>query len=162
MRAEDYDALLTIFTDPKVMAAFDSTPFTHGQMQQWLDRNLDHQKRYGFGLFSVLRIENGVLIGNCGLEVMRVGGEDVAELGYDFRSDYWNQGYATEAAITVRNYARHQLLLPQLISLIRVGNNRSQRVAEKIGMSHTASFTRGAIEYWQYALQFSRGQVASL
>jgi ribosomal-protein-alanine N-acetyltransferase len=152
MLETDIDALHRIFTDAKVMAAFNHGPFTRQQMLGWLQRNLDHQDRYGYGLFSVILRETGELIGDCGLEQMEVGGVQVAELGYDFRSDYWNQGFATEAACAVRDYAFHILGLPQLISLIRVGNLASKRVAEKIGMTLAEEFTRYELRYWKYSI----------
>ena len=77
----------------------------------------------------------------------------VAELGYDLRSDYWNQGLATEAAAAVRDYAFNELQLPRLISLIRVGNMASKRVAEKTGMSLTEEVYLHGIHYWRYEIQ---------
>ncbi len=154
MSETDFDALLLIFTDLKVMAAFHHPPFTGEQMQGWLQRNLDHQIEFGYGLFSVILKETGELIGDCGLEQMEDQG--AAELGYDFRSDFWNQGYATEAATAVRDYAFDVLQLPQLISLIRVGNLASARVAEKVGMSFAEEFTRYEIQYWKYSLKNAR------
>ena len=150
MLKADLDALLLIFTDPKVMAAFNHPLFTREQMQRWLQRNLDHQNEFGYGLFSVLLKETGELIGDCGLEQMEDQG--AAELGYDFRSGFWNQGYATEAACAVRDYAFDVLKLPRLISLIRVGNLSSKRVAEKVGMTLAEEFTRYEIQYWKYSL----------
>ncbi len=150
MLDSDFEALLLIFTDPKVMASFNHPPFTHEQMTRWLQRNLDHQQTFGYGLFSIILKETGELIGDCGLEQMEDQG--AAELGYDFRSDFWNQGYATEAATAVRDYAFEKLKLPRLISLIRVGNLASKRVAEKVGMSLAEEFTRYDIRYWKYSL----------
>src|SRR5215213_1828066 len=152
MQPGDVDALLCIFADPNVMAAFQTPPFDRAQMTQWLQRNLDHQIAHGYGLFSVILKADSVLIGDCGLELIDVDGTQVAELGYDFRSDYWNQGYASEAAQAVRDYAFEQLQLPRLISLIRVGNIRSRRVAEKIGMRCIGERTRYGHQYWQYML----------
>jgi RimJ/RimL family protein N-acetyltransferase len=151
MLESDFDALLLIFTDPKVMAAFQHPPFTHDQMRRWLQRNLDHQNEFGYGLFSVILKEADELIGDCGLEVMRDMG--AAELGYDLRSDHWNQGYATEAAIAVRDHAFEILRLSELISLIRVGNLASKRVAEKVGMRPVGELTRSGIRYWKYAIE---------
>jgi RimJ/RimL family protein N-acetyltransferase len=152
MLETDLDALHLIFTDVKVMAAFNHDPFTREQMQRWLQRNLDHQNQYGYGLFSVILKETGELIGDCGLEQMEDQG--AAELGYDFRSDFWNQGFATEAALAVCNFAFDVLKLPQLISLIRVGNLASKRVAEKAGMTLAEEFTRYDIRYWKYSLAY--------
>jgi RimJ/RimL family protein N-acetyltransferase len=153
MLVSDFDALGLIFGDPKVMASFKEDPFTREQMQRWLQRNLDHQKEFGYGLFSVILKETGELIGDCGLEQMEVNEEQAAELGYDFRSEFWNQGYATEAATAVRDYAFDVLKLPMLISLIRVGNLASKRVAEKAGMTLDEEYTRYGNRYWKYSIR---------
>jgi RimJ/RimL family protein N-acetyltransferase len=134
------------------MASFNTAPFERKQMEGWIQRNLEHQERYGYGLFSVSLKSNDQLIGNCGLEHMEVGSEKVTELGYDFRSDHWNQGYATEAALAVRDYAFNELSLPSLISLIRTGNQSSRRVSEKIGMSLIDEFVLNEISYWKYGI----------
>ena len=157
MRPEDLEELLTIFADPKVMAAFSSPPFDREQMVSWLNRNLAHQEQYGVGLFSVIHKIDQRLIGDCGLEYMEIDGEQTAELGYDFCSDTWNQGYATEAASAVRDYAFQVLGLPYLISLIRVGNEASRRVSEKIGMRLEEECTTHGIDYWKYALTYQPG-----
>lgn len=152
MTAKDVPALLAIFSDPKVMAAFDHQPFGQAEMERWTQRNLEHQTQYGYGLFSVILQSTGQLIGDCGLEVMEVEGLQAAELGYDFRSDCWNQGYATEAAVAVRDYAFEALKLPCLISLIRQSNGASRRVAEKVGMWLEKELERYGIPYWQYRM----------
>jgi [ribosomal protein S5]-alanine N-acetyltransferase len=151
MLESDIDALHLIFTDPNVMASFGVDGFTREQMQRWLQRNLDHQTTFGYGLFSVILKETGELIGDCGLEQM--DDMNAAELGYDFRSEFWNQGYATEAARAVRDYAFDVLHLPHLISLIRVGNLASKRVAEKVGMTLAEEFTHYEVQYWKFALK---------
>lgn len=152
MRAEDIDALLRIFTDPLVMASFAVGPFDRAQMERWVRRNLEHQERYGYGLFSVIHKADGQLIGDCGLEHMTIEGVTAAELGYDLHSDYWHRGLATEAATAVRDYTFRALALPQLVSLIRCGNERSRRVAEKIGMHRAMEHTRDGQRYWLYTL----------
>jgi [ribosomal protein S5]-alanine N-acetyltransferase len=154
MVAEDTDAMLAIFNNPPVMAAFGLTSFSRQQMEEWVRRNLDHQDEFGYGLFSVIQKSSGLLIGDCGLEQMDVEGEKVAELGYDFHSHFWHQGYATEAATAVRDFGFGELKLTKLVSLIRVGNHPSKRVAERVGMSLISEFTRfGNIKYWKYGME---------
>jgi RimJ/RimL family protein N-acetyltransferase len=155
MQSSDLDDLLKIFGDPNVMASFGGATFNREQMEGWMQRNIEHQNRHGYGLFSVILKSGGVLIGECALAHMTVDGEQATELGYDFRSEYWNQGYATEAATAVRDYAFNVLDLPRLISLIRVGNVASRRVSEKIGMRFVAEITRNGISYWKYAIDGS-------
>lgn len=152
MVADDLDGLQGIFGDPLVMAAFDEKPFDRKQVSRWLERNLDHQRKHGFGLFAVFLNDDRRLIGDCGLELMEIDGEQVAELGYDLRSDCWNKGYATEAARSVRDYAFSTLRLPRLVSLIRPGNAPSARVAEKAGLRKTGQIERHGRVYLRYEI----------
>jgi ribosomal-protein-alanine N-acetyltransferase len=144
MRADDADALLAVLGDPVVMEAFAAPPFGHAEMERWIARNLEHQRAHGYGLFTVVHRASGLVIGDCGLEQMDVG----AELGYDLRADHWGQGYATEAASAVRDLAFGALALPRIVSLVRVGNVSSRRVAEKVGMSVREELTRHRVRYW--------------
>lgn len=153
MRPADLDDLLHIFGDPAVMASFGGTTFDRVRMARWLQRNLEHQARYGYGLFAVILEEEGVLVGDCGLEYKIIGESREAELGYDIRSSYWNRGLATEAATAVRDFAFDTLALPRLVSLIRVHNWASRRVAEKIGMRLEETLYRDAVQYWLYAMK---------
>ena len=150
MRADDAKALLEVFADPVVMASFPGTPpFDLMRMEAWVDRNLRHQNEHGYGLFSVIHKRDEVLIGDCGLERMEIG----VELGYDLRRDYWGRGLATEAATAVRDFAFTTLALDRLVSLIRIGNDRSRRVAEKIGMSLVEQLERNGARYWLYGVE---------
>ncbi|HVH15035.1 MAG TPA: GNAT family N-acetyltransferase [Candidatus Angelobacter sp.] len=118
-------------TIQKVMASFDVASFDRRNIEQWFHRNLTHQADHGYGLFSVLLRQSGKLIGNCGLTLMLLDGVLIIELGYEFNSKYWNQGYATEAAVAVRDFAFRQLHLQTITSLVRVRNLAAMRVSEK-------------------------------
>ncbi|HKD93653.1 MAG TPA: GNAT family N-acetyltransferase [Gaiellaceae bacterium] len=159
MVAEDVDALLEIFGDPAVMAAFREPPLDREQVGRWLERNLEHQREHGFGLFAVCLREDGRLMGDCGLELIEVAGEQVAELGYDFRSDHWNRGYATEAAAAVRDFAFDTLRLPRLVSLIQPGNPASEQVARKTGFKQVRRIERHGRTYLVYEIDASTGAV---
>ena len=152
MEADDYVDLLLTFGDPKVMAAFGVAPFGEVEMKRWVARNLEHQQRHGYGLFSILHKIDRSLIGDCGVEHRDVGGAAEVELGYDIRSNYWNRGLATEAAAAVRDHAFQRLGLPRLVSLIRYGNGASARVAEKVGMRRSGELLQDETRYWVYAL----------
>ena len=153
MEITDVDAMLRIFTDPLVIASFGIAPFERHQMEQWVERNLSHQNEFGYGLFAVILKYSSLLIGDCGLERMDIDGEVVTELGYDFLSDYWHKGLATEAASAVRDYAFTELKLPRLVSLVRIGNDASKRVAERVGMTLVSELTRYGNSYWEYAIE---------
>lgn len=144
MRSDDVEPLLGVFSDARVMASFASAPFDHAAMERWVARNLAHQRDHGYGLFTLIDKSDGTLIGDCGLENMEIG----AELGYDLRADRWGRGLATEAATAVRDLAFNTLRLPRLVSLVRVGNQSSRRVAEKVGMTWREDLVRSGTRYW--------------
>ncbi|MFH1312722.1 MAG: GNAT family N-acetyltransferase [Candidatus Eisenbacteria bacterium] len=156
MTAGDVDAIMVIFSDPEVMRSFGGDLFDRSQTEKWVDRNLGHQRQYGYGLFSVILKSDQTLVGDCGLEHMEVDGRAEVEIGYDFRSDYWGQGLATEAASAVRDFALIELGLPRVISLIRPDNIASRRVAEKIGMVKERDILRGGQTYWIYSLSSAK------
>lgn len=153
MKMSDIDELVDVFDDPKVIASFDVASFDRKQIEQWVKRNLAHQDNHGYGLFSVILKSNGLLIGDCGLEHMEIAGLEEVEFGYELNSNYWNQGYATEAAMAVRDFAFQQLHVPQLTSLVRVGNIAAKRVSEKVGMTCNAEIARNNQHYCQYSIK---------
>lgn len=153
MKENDFDDMFKVFSDKKVLASFGLESFNREQMKGWVDRNLNHQKEYGYGLFSVILKSNEELIGDCGLEHTEFEGEPRVEIGYDFLSKYWNQGYATEAAKAVRDHAIYELNIASnsLCSFIRKNNTASQRVSEKIGMQKIKEYSSYGIDYVLYA-----------
>lgn len=154
MRKDDFNGMLKVFTDKKVLRSFNLQSFSQKQMQDWVERNLAHQKQYHYGLYSVILKSNQELIGDCGLENTTFEGKSCIEIGYDFLSKYWNQGFATEAACAVKIYAINNLKIDYrlLCSFIRKHNTASQRVAEKIGMQRIKEYEVHGINYYLYAL----------
>jgi RimJ/RimL family protein N-acetyltransferase len=69
------------------------------------------------------------------LLVQTVDGKEELEIAYSIMPEYWNQGYATEAAGKCRDFARENHLRDSLISIINVRNARSEKVAMHIGMT---------------------------
>jgi len=122
----------------------------------WLRYTLASYEQLALGYLAVLRKEDGALIGRCGLMDMVVesaepehgirrgwfGREQApagvaltfeTELGYTFDPAVWGQGFATEAACCVRDYARDVLRWPYVVSAILPQNGPSRRVAERGG-----------------------------
>jgi RimJ/RimL family protein N-acetyltransferase len=79
--------------------------------------------------------EHGTRRGWFGREEAPAGGALTyeCELGYTFGPTVRGQGFATEAARCVRDYARDVLRLSYAISAILPQNARSRRVAERSG-----------------------------
>lgn len=84
---------------------------------------------------------------------MKILAAPEVELGYDLERSSWGHGLATEAARAVRDHAFEVLDLPRLVSLIRVGNDRSRRVAEKVGMRPVARLDLFGRPYGLFAVE---------
>ncbi len=98
----------------------------------WIDWNRRNYDELGFGLW-VIETHAEDFVGDCGLTLQEVEGEQFVEAGWHVRSDLRRQGYATEAAEAVRAAAR-RAGIEHLIAIIRPDNTASQRVAAKIGL----------------------------
>lgn len=88
--------------------------------------------RNGFGLCLVTLKESGESIGMCGL-IKRQALEDV-DIGYAFLPKFWSKGYAFEAALAFKQYAREVIGLTRLAAIVDPDNQGSIRVLEKLGM----------------------------
>ena len=62
-------------------------------------------------------------------------GEPSGELGWILDKRYWRQGFATEAALALRDFAFGALGLSRLTAHCDARNTASYRVIEKIGMT---------------------------
>lgn len=58
------------------------------------------------------------------------------EIGWRLAARYWNQGYATEAARAAVEFGFDSLALAEIVSFTSVTNGPSQRVMQKLGMTH--------------------------
>ena len=119
-------------------------------------RDAASYEEFSLGHLAVQRKADGALIGRCGLTELVVEtatpehglrkgwfGRERApvglsltfecELGYTFDPAASGQGFATEAARCVRDYARDVLRLSYAVSAILPHNTRSRRVAERLG-----------------------------
>jgi [ribosomal protein S5]-alanine N-acetyltransferase len=125
-----------VFSDAEVMH-FGDGPQTREWTRQWIETSLENYKVHGFGPYAVLKKDSAALIGYCGLFFFpEIDGHSEIEIGYRLGRSTWGNGYATEAAIAVRDFALHDLRLQRLIALIDPGNTPSLRVAKKLGMQY--------------------------
>jgi RimJ/RimL family protein N-acetyltransferase len=141
----DLAALSRMFTDPEVMRYVAwGRPLTPAEVEEFVDRMIARFEVDGFGQFVLERRADRAVMGRAGLLPLDpetwtsgffrdLGSKAEMEIGWTLARDYWGQGYAVEAATLVRDWAWGEMRLPRLVSIIQHGNDRSVRLAEKLG-----------------------------
>ena len=155
---DDLDALAKVLSDPITMQ-FYPKPYDRQGITDWIERNRRRYQEHGHSLWGMVLKSSGELIGDCGLAMQNVEGQNEIEIGYHVRRDHWKQGYATEAARACRDYGLAQLKAPRLISLIRPENIASRRVAEKNGMTIWKEVIWADLPHIVYAIERSNSNL---
>ena len=132
----DRGPMYSIFCDAEVMRYSDGVK-TRDWVHIWLRDCRERYQTWGFGPYAVVENRSQAVIGYCGLFFFPdLDGQAEVEIGYRLARTVWGQGYATEAAQAVRDFAFATLGIKRLIALIDPSNLASLRVAEKIGMKY--------------------------
>jgi len=91
-----------------------------------------HWELRGFGQWALIERETGKLVGRTGL--LQPEAWPGLEVGWLIAQEHWGRGFAPEAGRASMEWAREELGADHIISLIEDDNQRSARVAEKLGM----------------------------
>lgn len=122
--------------DPRVPAHRRLTPDGHptiAELEQW---SRSSGQVPAPGLLVVQLAGSETALGYCGLVENSVGRPEEPELAFEFLREFWNHGYATEAAGAVVEHAR-ALGYRHVASTVRAWNTASLRVLEKLGFVTT-------------------------
>ncbi|NJK56623.1 MAG: GNAT family N-acetyltransferase [Pleurocapsa sp. SU_5_0] len=132
--SRDAEALMAILGDAEVMQFSIIGIHSSKQIKQFIEQRLISYLEYGFGLYALVHKQNQELIGYCGFFIQSIEQQKEVEVGYRLAKKYWGQGLATEAAKAVVEYGQQRFNFRRFVCLIEIKNNRSIRVAQKLGM----------------------------
>lgn len=90
-------------------------------------------EKHGFGLCLTELKNSGTPIGMCGL-IKRDTLPDV-DIGFALLPEFWNNGYAAEAAGAMIFYAHKTLRIDRIVAITSPDNEASGRVLNKLGLS---------------------------
>lgn len=127
----DINPLFELLSNKEVMHYSVHGPYSMQQTKDWISFMLDHYAQNILGMWAVTEKSNDSLIGICGF--MPLEGDNKYEIGYRIHPKFQGKGYATEAAIAIKDYAI-KMQINDFVAFIEEENKASIRVAEKIGM----------------------------
>ncbi len=127
--------------DESVMEFFPSV-VTAEQSLTHIERIRELINGAGYGLFAVERKEDNAFIGFTGFSHPRFKATftPCVEIGWRLASNYWNKGYATEAAKACIDFGFEKMQWKDIYSFTSVLNTRSENVMKKIGMQKEGEF----------------------
>ena len=153
MTMADLDFMSSMLGDPEVMTYYPA-PKSRDESAAWIEWNQSNYARHGYGLW-IIETRDGGFVGDCGLTWQQVNGRSELEVGYHVRRDLQGLGYATEAALACREFAREVLGVPLLVAIIHPENVASRRVAEHLGMQQLEDDLGGSMVRTVMGVEFS-------
>ncbi len=140
MTPDDFDALYGVLADSDIMRHYPYT-FDEARVLNWINKNIERYRVFGFGLWAVCLKSTGEMIGDCGLTMQNINGTVLPEIGYHIAKAYQRQGYAKEAAKAVRDWTFNNTAFGTVYSYMKKENALSSAVARANGMALLDEFT---------------------
>ena len=139
MTENDFEALNKVLADQSVMQHYPYA-FDRARVSDWIQRNIDRYRIFGFGLWAVCLKETGEMIGDCGLTMQIIADEIKPEIGYHIRADKQRNGYAAEAATAVRDWTFANTPFNMIYSYMKYTNLPSRKTAIAYGCRQVSEF----------------------
>ena len=133
LRFAHLEVLADMHRDERIMATLGG-PRPTADTERFVQRNLEHWRRSGFGLWIFRRRADGAFVGRAGLRHVHVGDADEVEIAYVLTSEMWGRGYATEISRKLITIGLADLQLNTLVAFTLTDNRASIRVMEKAGL----------------------------
>lgn len=133
----DFAPFARLNADSRVMEYFPGI-LTQEESDQFAKRICTAMKQQGWGLWAVSVPNVSDFIGYIGLAPVNFAASftPAVEVGWRLAYDSWNRGYATEGAVAALKYGFETLQMDEIVSFTAIQNTRSQKVMDKIGLTH--------------------------
>lgn len=131
-RDEDFEPFARMLGVPEVARGLGAEAgMTPGEAWRHMALMAGHWDLKGYGNWVLEERETGEVVGRAGLYYPPDWPE--IEVGWTVAPERWGKGYAPEAGRAAAAWGAEQLGLRHIVSLIDPSNERSIRVAEKLG-----------------------------
>lgn len=137
LQESDFELWLPLFYGENValFLGMDTSMSEEELCRSWFNRVFQRYENDLGGMNVLIDKESNRLVGQCGLLIQTVEEEEKLEIGYSVLPEFWNRGYATEAAQKCKDFAFKEAFAESLISIVHIDNISSEMVAVKNGMT---------------------------
>ena len=136
-RTDDGELAWRLWGDPEVTKLFSKDPLSKQQVRARLEREIAQAQKRNIQYWPVFT-HSGDFVGCCGLRPYG-NDESAAEIGFHLVPQHWGQGYATESARAVIDYAFKTLDKKALFAGHHPQNKSSRNALHKLGFIGTAA-----------------------
>jgi len=132
----DADSLVAVFAESEVWRFPFGRGLSRAESEQFLERQLAHWEKHGFGSWAAELKAEGSLIGYIGLSIPSWLPQilPAVEVGWRLHPAYWGRGLATEGGRASLRHGFETLGLDRIVSIFTPDNVASGRVMEKLGL----------------------------
>jgi RimJ/RimL family protein N-acetyltransferase len=131
LKKPDVPVLASLWIDPEV-TRFIGGPRVYDEVYKNLIEDSLITPEPVYDLWPVVERSTNRIVGHCGIIDKEIDKVVEYDLTYVFFPSAWGKGYATEIAISLKDYAFRTLRLSRIIALIDPMNKASIHVANKV------------------------------
>ena len=137
LKPEDFDDWVPLFKAKNVAKYLDlDSKLSATELSKiWFDKVFHRYENDLGGMNVLIDKKTNRLVGQCGILVQTIENMKRLEIGYGILPEFWNKGFASEAATKCRDYAFKNNFSNLLMSMVHIDNIGSEKVALKNGMT---------------------------
>lgn len=154
MKIEDIEAWTAFFdhNEREHFLLLDQNLNSKEKAEQWFELQLKRYSQNDFGHLAITKKDNNKIIGVAGLLTRNKENKLDYEVAYSILPNYWGHGFATEAAMQMKEYAKTNRLHKRIVSWIHPENIYSKNIATKNGLTfkgETILYRNIRFEVWE-------------
>lgn len=156
LEAADFERMFLMDSDPEVMKYLGTPVVSREESKKMIAMIQKQYEENGVGRLAVIERESGLLIGWCGLKLLKEpinNHVETLDLGYRFIPEFWGKGYAWEAAKASLDYGFNELKADTIYAYADAGNTGSNYILTKIGFENTGEFEDSGVKCFWYELK---------
>ena len=135
--ANDFKLALDLWGDPRITKFIDARErLSEDEVRSRLASEIDCAKEFNVQYWPIFLKTTRKHVGCCGLRPYDLS-HKVYEIGFHICADFWGQGFATEAARAVMDYAFNAFSVNDLFAGHSPDNTVSQHLLQKLGFRYT-------------------------